>query len=102
MKKILVVDDDADILDMMQLILKGEGYEVQTSLNGACFQQMYGELPDLIILDILLSGADGRGICQQEKSRVEGRHVPVVLFAAHVSARDMTEAIGADAFLANP
>ena len=102
MKKILVVDDDADILDMMQLILKGEGYEVQTSLNGACFQQMYSELPDLIILDILLSGADGREICQQVKSREETRHIPVILFSAHFSARDITATIGADAFLPKP
>lgn len=102
MKKILVVDDDESILEMVQLFLVGEGYEVQTSLNGACFQQMHSDLPDLILLDILLSGEDGRELCQRLKGDVKTRHIPVILFSAHFSARDITTMSGADAFLPKP
>ncbi|MBV9232290.1 MAG: response regulator [Chloroflexi bacterium] len=102
MKKILVVDDDAGILEMVQLVLEGAGYEVQTSLNGACFQQMHSERPDLILLDILLSGEDGRELCRQVKSREQTRHIPVILFSAHFSAKDIVARSGADAFLPKP
>ena len=102
MKKILVVDDDEGILDMVQLVLEDEGYEVQTSLDGALFQQMHSELPDLILLDILLSGEDGRELCQRVKSREQTRHIPVILFSAHSTSRDITATTGADAILPKP
>ena len=102
MKKILVVDDDAAVLEMVQLALEGAGYRVQTSLNGACFQQMHSDLPDLILLDILLSGEDGRELCRQLKDDEQTRHIPVILFSAHFSAMDITAMSGADAFLPKP
>src|SRR5205085_4540524 len=102
MKKILVVDDDENILEMVQLVLEDEGYQVETSPNGACFQQMHGELPNLILLDILLSGEDGRELCRLLKSREQTRHIPVILFSAHFNARNITAMNGADAFLSKP
>lgn len=102
MKKILVVDDDVGVLEMVQLALECEGYRVQTSLNGACFQQMHRDLPDLILLDILLSGEDGRELCRQLKDDEKTRHIPVILFSAHFSRRDTTPLSGADAFLPKP
>ncbi len=102
MKKILVVDDDVGVLEMVQIALEGEGYRVQTSLNGACFQHMHGDLPDLILLDILLSGEDGRELCRQLKNDEKTRHIPVILFSAHFSGRNTTPLSGADAFLPKP
>jgi CheY-like chemotaxis protein len=102
MKKILVVDDEISILEMVQLVLEGEGYEVQARLNGACFQQMRSDLPDLILLDILLSGEDGRELCQRLKGDEKTRHIPVILLSAHFSARDSPAMSGADAFLPKP
>ena len=102
MKKILVVDDDESILELVQFVLENEGYKVQTSSNGACFQQLHGELPDLILLDILLSGEDGREICRQLKSSEQTKHIPVIFFSAHFSAGDITAMSGADAFLPKP
>ncbi len=102
MKKILVIDDAPDILDVVQLILEEEGYQVQTSLNGACLQQMRSDLPDLILLDVLLSGEDGREICQQLKTREQTKQIPVILLSAHVRVSNAAEVCGADAFLAKP
>ena len=102
MKKILVVDDDVGIVEMVQFVLEEEGYEVQTSLDGACLREMQAEWPDLILLDVLLLGADGRELCRLVKSREQTRHIPVILFSAHVSAENSIAASGADDFLAKP
>ena len=102
MKKILVVDDEISILEMVQLVLEDEGYEVQARLNGAYFQQMRSDLPDLILLDILLSGEDGRELCRRLKGDEKTRHIPVILLSAHFSARDSPGMSGADAFLPKP
>jgi CheY-like chemotaxis protein len=102
MKKILVVDDEISILEMVQLVLESEGYEVQARLNGAYFQQMRSDLPDLILLDILLSGEDGRELCRRLKGDEKTRHIPVILLSAHFSARDSPAMSGADAFLPKP
>jgi len=58
MKKILVVDDNTSILEMVRFFLESAGYEVQISVNGTYFQQVHREWPNLILLDILLSEED--------------------------------------------
>ena len=68
-KRILVVDDEQGILKVVQAILEDEGYSVQTSLDGQCLQNLQGDLPDLILLDIMLGGEDGRDLCAQLKER---------------------------------
>ncbi len=101
-KHILVVDDDQDILEVVRTILTDEGYHVQTSLNGACLQRMESDPPDLILLDVLLQGEDGRELCRQVKGRDQTRQIPVILFSASVAANSTTAACGADDFLAKP
>lgn len=102
---ILVVDDDSAILDAMQLMLEDEGYDVRVTEKAGCAESLpvgNGGLPDLIILDVLLSGKDGRAICRQLKSRPETRHIPIVMISAHPDAARSVREVGADAFLAKP
>jgi len=101
-KHVLVIDDDEAILDVVQEILTLAGYQVQTSLDGTCLHALESDLPDLILLDILLQGEDGRELCQQLKGREQTRHIPVILFSAHVPAKDAQEGCGGDAFLSKP
>lgn len=101
-KKILVVDDSQAILDVMTLALEAEGYEVSTCATGACFRHMEGNLPHLIMLDVLLSGEDGADICQRLKSDEETRHIPVVLISAHAGLQETAGRCGADGFLVKP
>jgi DNA-binding response OmpR family regulator len=104
-KKILVVDDDPDILEALRLMLEDEGYEVTTSEKGEYAENLHdtnGGLPDIIILDVLLSGKDGRLICQKLKSQAETSHIPIIMISAHPNARQSAKAIGADDFLAKP
>jgi CheY-like chemotaxis protein len=101
-KHILVIDDDPDILEVVQAILIGQDYRVQTSLNGACLQRLESDQPDLILLDVLLQGEDGRELCQQLKGREQTRHIPVILFSANFAANESIAACGADGFLPKP
>ncbi len=101
-KKILVVDDDEDILESLKVALEIEGYTVQTSISGDCFQHLNGYVPDLILLDILLSGEDGREICMRLKQHKETRDIPIVLYSAHVTGDIITYLSGASTFLAKP
>lgn len=104
-KKILVVDDDPDILDAFQLMLEDAGYEVTTTEKGEYAENLHdanGGLPDVIILDVLLSGKDGRIICQKLKSQEDTKHIPIIMISAHPNAKQSAKAVGADNFLAKP
>jgi DNA-binding response OmpR family regulator len=101
-KKILLVDDDPDILEFLQELLEMEGYAVSTTGKAEYVEKLHGGLPDLIILDVLLSGKDGREIVKHLKKREETRHIPVIMFSAHPSAERTVRAAGADDFVAKP
>jgi DNA-binding response OmpR family regulator len=102
-KKILVVDDEPDILEFLQVILQEEGYIVVATDKGVFVETLHnGSLPDLIILDVLLSGKDGREIARRLKSQEETRHIPLIMFSAHPGAESTARAAGADDFLAKP
>ena len=102
-KRILVVDDEPDILEFLQIILEEEGYMVATSDKGEYLEQLHnGGLPHLILVDVLLSGKDGREIVKYLKSQQETKHIPIIMFSAHPSAEETARQAGADGFLAKP
>ena len=59
-------------------------------------------MPDLIVLDVLLSGVDGREICKKIKHTESWKHIPVIMFSAHPSAQKNMENFGADDFIPKP
>ena len=102
-KKILVVDDEPDILEFLQELLEGEGYTVAITDKAEYVEKLRaGGLPDLILIDVLLSGKDGRKIVKHLKSQEATRHVPVIMFSAHPSAEETVRVAGADDFVAKP
>ena len=102
-KKLLVVDDEQDILEFLKVILEDEGYIVVTSDKDDYLERIHDDtLPDLILLDMLLSGKDGRDIVKYLKKQEKTRHIPVIMFSAHPSAREITKQAGADDFVAKP
>ncbi len=104
-KKILVVDDDPDILDALQMTLQDAGYNVTITEKGEYAENLRdtnGHLPHLIILDVLLSGRDGRTICQRLKSQENTKHIPIIMISAHPNARQSVKDVGANDFLAKP
>lgn len=102
-RHILVVDDEPDILEFLEIILQDEGYKVTTSDKGEYLEQLHnGGLPQLILLDVLLSGKDGRDIAKFLKNQEETRYIPIIMFSAHPSAEETARLAGADDFLAKP
>ena len=103
MQKILIIDDDPDVITVLQLLLKKKGYEVATATKeGEAYKQLDAFAPNLIVLDVLLSGVDGREICKKIKHSDKWKHIPVIMFSAHPSAQKNMEDFGADDFLPKP
>ena len=102
-KKILVVDDEPDILEFLEVILEDEGYRVAVANKGEYLEKLdNGNLPDLILLDVLLSGQDGREIVKRLKGQERTKDIPVIMFSAHPSAERTARKAGAEDFLAKP
>jgi DNA-binding response OmpR family regulator len=103
MKKILLIDDDPDVIMVLQLLLKKKGYEVATAAREEeAYQQVKSFNPDLIVLDVLLSGVDGRTVCKKLKNTPESKHIPIIMFSAHPGAQKNMQEFGADDFLPKP
>jgi DNA-binding response OmpR family regulator len=103
MNKILVVDDDLDILSLVQMILRMNNFIVETIFR---WEEIDSKIlafkPDLILLDVMLGGADGRDICRNLHSDKKNRDLPVVLFSANPEMRKCTKGCDAKAFIAKP
>ncbi len=103
MRRILLVDDDRDILDALQMLLEDLGYEVCVTTKGEeVLRQAEGFRAELVLLDLLLSGQDGRHICRELKAHPQLRMTRVIMMSAHPSARDSARAAGADGFVSKP
>src|SRR5438067_1796848 len=98
--KILIIDDDADLLELLQDFLQGEGFEVKTNKSSAgIFETITQFQPDLIILDYLLDGINGGELCHQVKSTT---HIPVILYSAYSRVLLSLGTYGCDQFIPKP
>ena len=103
MKKVLVVDDNKDIVWVVETILKRYGFEVMTTLRGEeVLKKVETFHPQLILLDVFLSGIDGIEICNKLKSGLQTRDIPVIMFSAHTNRKDVMKFCKADDFLQKP
>jgi DNA-binding response OmpR family regulator len=101
--RILVVDDDVDILESIETLLEIEGYNVFTTAKGdETLKLIYKNRPDLIILDLLLSGKDGAEICNEIRADEKIKDTPVVMISAHPTAKSQALKVGANEFIAKP
>jgi len=103
MNKILVVDDDTDILTVVEILLKMNHFSVRTISK---WEEITATItsfsPDLILLDVALGGADGREICKQLKKSDQTRHIPVILFSAHFDLVNNIKEYLADGLITKP
>ena len=103
MKRVLVVDDDIDILTVVKLILESHGLEVSAIFN---WQETYTQIdeykPDLILLDVSLGTQDGRNICKQLKSDQKTKDISIIIFSANHNVLHTIPECLADGFIAKP
>lgn len=104
MKKILVVDDDKEVLETLELILEIGGFEVCALDNGEeVFDRIEYFEPDLILLDISLGHIDGRELCEQLKASENTSYIPILLISGLYKAEDIDSLQhGQDDFLSKP
>ena len=97
MKRILVCDDTPDILEMVQLILEGEGFQVTTARVGReVLVAVARETPDLVLLDLRMPGLDGFGVLRELRLRPE-KAPPVIVLSAKGMEEDRRAALAAGA-----
>lgn len=101
--RVLVIDDNEDILLMLEAMLKLKDYNVSTKNNIDNLETSLKEiLPDVILMDMLLSGGDGREVCKYLKASKNFSHIPLIMISAHPQAREQCLEAGADYFLDKP
>ena len=104
-KKILVVDDEEDIVTLVKMRLEAEGYEVLTAFDGQqALDMVKKEVLDLIILDLMLPKISGYKVCRMLKFDEKYKKIPIIIFTArsHSSDKDLGMEVGADAYLMKP
>lgn len=101
-KKILIADDDVAILDATKMLLEIGGYEVRTALDGEAIREAFKNPPDLLLLDIWMSGEDGKDICKTLKADESTKRVPIILISAGRDVAESAQEAGADDFITKP
>ncbi len=103
-KKILVLDDDLAILEVLKDILEYSGYTVSTLSRGdRVFEKIQEYHPDLILLDVMLAELDGREICRNIKQQHDSAKIPVILISAtHDLSKCLNQKGAPDDFVAKP
>ncbi len=103
MKRVLIVDNDPAILDVMEEVLGYEGFKVKTySDTDNIFSCIDSFNPDIVLIDYILNGINGGELCAQIKKSPETSHLPVVIMSAYSKVLLSLGNYGCDDFIAKP
>lgn len=101
--RILVVEDQQDVAELIQVVLRGEGHTVAIARDGAQGLMLARDWdPDLILMDIMLPGVDGGTLIARLRQEPETSSLPIVAMSASRTLRDRSEELEADALLSKP
>lgn len=105
MARILVVDDEPDVLKLLHLILERAGFEVTLAADGEqALRCLAEERYDLVLCDVLMPGLDGYGVLAAVRGDARTRDLPVLMLSAKVQPQDIQRALeaGADGYVIKP
>lgn len=105
MKKILIIEDDDHIIELLKFNVENNGYEVSIAMDGhEGLNKAINELPDLILLDLMLPGIDGIDICNKLKNKDRTKDIPIIMLTAkgHETDKILGLEIGADDYMTKP
>lgn len=102
-KKILIIDDEADLVVSVQLALQAQGYEISTAYDGQeGLDRLKEERPDLIILDVSMPNMDGYTFLQERKAIPSAKNIPVIMYTGRDQMKELFEAEGVMDYIAKP
>lgn len=101
--RILIVEDQADVAQLIEVVLMGEGHTVAVARDGAQGLMMARDWkPDLILMDIMLPGVDGGTLIARLRREAETAELPIIAMSASRTLRERTAELEADALLSKP
>ncbi|OGP06105.1 MAG: hypothetical protein A2Z91_05960 [Deltaproteobacteria bacterium GWA2_38_16] len=104
-KRILLVDDEKDLVDVIRVLLESKGYQVSEAYNGIDgLEKAKKEKPDLILLDVMMPGLNGYQVCRELKKDPKYKTIPIVMLTAKAQESDRFWGVesGADDYLTKP
>jgi DNA-binding response OmpR family regulator len=101
-KKLLIIENDRDTLDVIGVILEDNGFEVVESQKKISLQEIERINADVIVIDHLLDDGLGSDLCLEIKSNPATKNAPVILYSASYKIEQLAKDNGADAFIAKP
>lgn len=105
MTKVLIADDEPNIVVSLEFMMKREGYEVVVARDGpAALASIRAERPGLVLLDAMMPGMSGFEVCEAVRADAELRHTPILMLTAKGRETDMARGVGAgaDAYVTKP
>ncbi len=104
-KRILIVDDEVQLVEMVKMRLEAAGYPVIAAYDGQdALEKAKKEKPDLIILDLMLPKMDGYKVCGLLKSDTRYAKIPIIMFTSRAQEEDIAlgKSLGAEAYITKP
>ena len=104
-RRVLIVDDEPNIVTALEFLLRRSGYDVQLATNGAeALQQVDAYRPDLVLLDVMMPVKSGYEVCQALRERPDLAHVKIVMLSAKGSEAEVNKglSLGADLYITKP
>ena len=104
-QRILIADDEPNIVISLEFLMKREGFDVQVAMDGeAALQAIAAQLPDLILLDVMLPKLNGFEVCQQIRANPQWQSLKVLMLTAKGRDTEVSKglALGANAYMTKP
>ena len=104
-KKVLIADDEPNIVTSLEFLMKKCGYQVQVARNGEEALALVASFrPDLVLLDVMMPQRSGYDVCQSLRGREDWRHIKIVMLSAKGREAEVSKglSLGADAYVTKP
>jgi DNA-binding response OmpR family regulator len=104
-KRVLIADDEPNIVTALEFLLRRSGYEVSIARNGeAALKLVEAQLPDLVLLDVMMPLRSGYEVCQRMRERADWQHIKIIMLTAKGRDVEMNKglSIGADLYITKP
>jgi len=104
-KKVLIVDDEANIVAALEFLLRRGGYEVMVAQNGdEALQRVESFAPDLVLLDVMMPRISGYEVCRRMRERADWKHIKIIMLSAKGREAEVSKGVslGADLYVTKP